>query len=224
MLSAEHLKELKQVNVSKDEQKTMERVKKDFTASTNAVKARIVARSGQKRSSFYRVFRTGNLNARLLLAMSIELETNPFYYTGEVDAKEPYSKDEIVRFLEAHDGHALISKVGTASGLSDGKADKGKGSKRRKTADTKKDKKPTEHAIDHYDEAEWHHVEDEAGFGGGDTSIFEVALPNTDKFRKAINDLTEDDAVLLLKSLLRRSKAGGEAENFADLVKGFLLM
>ncbi len=36
--------------------------------------------------------------------------------------------------------------------------------------------------------------------------------------------MTEDDAILLLRALIRRAEAGGEAENLLEVVKRCLLV
>jgi hypothetical protein len=79
---------------------------------------------------------------------------------------------------------------------------------------------------EHDAETEWNADNDLLDADGElhDTIIFEFAFPDTDTMRTAIQEMSDDDAVLLLKSLFLRAKAGGDAEQFAELVKRCLLV
>lgn len=223
MLNTIQLKTLKQVNVSKDAEKTKERVKRDFSAASNRVKADIVEMSGQKRSAYYRAFKTGALNARLLLSLSFALNVSPFYYTGEEDSKEPCGVKEVKNFLLAHEYFTLAEELE----LSKPEPAK-RGRKKPAKKDATIDVMPTdaEDAAEPaccgcMDDAPELELDDE-----DDMIVYEFAFPFPDdeKFKKAMDALTEDDAVLLLKSLFRRAEAGGDAEEYAELVKRCLLL
>ena len=238
MLTTEQMKTLKQVNVSVNAELTKERVKNDFSAAANNVKNDIVRMSGQKRSAYYRVFKTGMINARLLLALSQALNVSPLYYTGQEDNKKTCTVKEINIFLDTHGYYALLSEV-SASQPEKTKRNRKKIVELETSAHLPENDKEKEELAksDSFQETRWNiDVEpededddfDDVLFDGDndfdDSIMFKVAFPDSDKFHDAADELTEEDAVLLLKSLLKRAKAGGEAENFADLVKRCLLM
>ena len=280
MFTVEQLKRLKQINVSKDGEKTKIRVKTDFTAASNKVKTQIVDMSGQKRSAYYRVFKTGAMNARLLLPMAAALNVTPFYYTGEVDKKAPCGIDQVITFLKAYGYKALADDIAGTNTPKQRKPRTGR-LKTQEILGYQSDPPPAEDAgedkdvstvkseasddvfplpdflkrrnrdrahntasdksqgkikeirerltKDDFNGIEWHHVDDHhvlnPGISTEATTLFEFALPDSEKFRQAVEKLSEEDAVLLLRSLFRRSAAGGgEAEQYIDLVKRFLLI
>lgn len=209
MLTSELMKQLKQVNVSKNNEKTMERMKTDFSAATTSQKRDIVELSGQNRNSFYRVFRTGAPNARLVLAVSEILNVTPFYYTGETDDRNPTSDEETRRFLI---DRGYESKLDLAD-----KPQK----KRRKSADGPKTRKTAPEQV----ETDESNGIDEIELFDEIEDIIEltIELSDSEKMRKAVSELTEDEAVALLKTLFTRARAGGEAEQICDFVLRCLL-
>ncbi|MDR2557967.1 MAG: hypothetical protein LBC86_00250, partial [Oscillospiraceae bacterium] len=56
-----------------------------------------------------------------------------------------------------------------------------------------------------------------------DSLLATIQLENSAKMDKAVKDLSEDNAVILLKALSYKAKAGGNAETLYDLVKRCLL-
>jgi hypothetical protein len=102
MVTPELIQRLKQVNVSVDKDKTAKRVKDAFSAATRKKKSAIEALTGQKRTSIYRVFKTGNVSAKLLLPLAEILNITPFWFTGESDDMEKCSDALILSFLDGH--------------------------------------------------------------------------------------------------------------------------
>jgi len=232
MLTAEQMKVFRQANVSKDTEKTKIRVQQDFKAATNAKKNDIVKLSKQKRSAFYRVFKLGTVNARILLSLAQELNVSPFYYSGEIDEKEPFSESHLRDFLKENGYNELAAVVGEAPAP--------KVRRSRKKADKPAAAADCDCGCDgtHFDFIEAHAKRcndgDEAFVYDADadaelvlendTHVFEFVFPNSDKINGAIEDMTDDDAVVLMKALFMRAKAGGEAEELAGFVKRCLLI
>jgi hypothetical protein len=79
LLTSELMMGLRRSNVSKDTEKTRERIKEDFSAATAEQKRAIAEVSGQKLGSFYRVYEKGTVTPRVVLALSSELNVSPFY-------------------------------------------------------------------------------------------------------------------------------------------------
>ena len=100
MVTPELVALLKQVNVSRDKEKTAERVKNAFSAASRKDKHTIEELSGQKRTSIYRVFKTGSVSAKVILPLSEVLNISPYWFIGETDEQESCSDALVLRFLE----------------------------------------------------------------------------------------------------------------------------
>ncbi|MDR1692886.1 MAG: hypothetical protein LBR72_05955 [Oscillospiraceae bacterium] len=98
-VTKETISSLKRTNISADEEKTKSRVKDDFLALRNKQKTAIVELTGLKRTSIYRVFREGNISAKIVLAMAQVLNVSPYYYTGESDEKGEFNDSVLAGFL-----------------------------------------------------------------------------------------------------------------------------
>ncbi|MCL1806577.1 MAG: hypothetical protein FWG31_02620 [Oscillospiraceae bacterium] len=116
---------LKQSNVSKDIDKTKQRVKEDFLASKNKQKTAIVELSGLKRTSIYRVFREGAVSAKIVLSMAQILNVAPNYYTGETEERGSFSDEQLQAFLIAK-GYPKLAHLAAAprKSRSDAKSEK----------------------------------------------------------------------------------------------------
>jgi hypothetical protein len=213
MVTPELIERLKQVNVSKDKDKTAERVKSVFGSATRKQKAAIEKLSGQKRTSIYRVFKTGSLNAKILLPIAKTLNISPLYLTGESDDIGKCSDAQILSFLDAH-GYKNLSvleakpargrKRAEAEAVAEVPADKpaDKPARGRKPA-----VKPAGNTADE----------------GEDTITVSITLSNSPKMRGAVEKLDAENAAQLLSALCLRAKAGGNAEQLWDVVKLCLL-
>lgn len=100
MVTPELVAQMKQVNVSRDKDKTAERVKNAFFPASRKAKNDIERLSGQKRTSIYRVAKTGSISAKIVLPMAEILNISPFWLIGESDEAEPCSDSLILKFLD----------------------------------------------------------------------------------------------------------------------------
>ncbi|MDR0326410.1 MAG: hypothetical protein LBI19_09985 [Oscillospiraceae bacterium] len=197
MITPELIERLKQVNVSKDKDKTAERVKNAFASASRKQKHLIESLSGQKRTSIYRVFKTGSLSAKILLPLSENLNITPFWFTGESDEMEPCSDALILSFLDGR-GYKFSPKQsarGRKAAAQTGAAQEEKPARAARTSPP---------------------VEEE-------TVTVSITLSNTPKMQDAVTNLDADNAVQLLHALYLRAKAGGNAEQLWDVVKLCLL-
>jgi hypothetical protein len=229
MLTSEQLKTLKQVNVSVDAEKTKERIKFDFSNSTNREKRDIVELSGQKRASFYRAYDKGAVNARLVLAIAQVANVSPFYYTGEDDERQRYTDALAIKFLSDKGYDLLASELSSA-------ADKQKRGRKKKTkdiaeqasaperpeADDELDDESDDESDDEYEDEAYEDVFSEDF--DDDEIHFELSFSDTDKVQDVLDAMTEDDAILLLRAIIRRAEAGGEAEELLEVIKRCLLV
>ncbi len=176
---------LKRTDVSRDAEKTKQRVKEGFLSLRNKQKTEIVELSGLKRTSIYRVFREGSISAKITLAMAQILNVSPFYFTGETDQKEPLTDAQVVSFLKAK-GYLKIADM--------------------MSEELKSENKQPNPVVP----------------AGG--SLFIPVFPDNPEFNEAVSYLREEDAITLLRALLIRGKAGGDAAQIADVVKRCLLV
>ena len=99
MLKSETIKELKQTNVSQNSEKTMERLKSIWRPLTTSQRDEILTLSGLQKSSIERAYKTGNVSAKIISAVSQVVEVDPLYLSGVSDAQRPYDDDLMVDFL-----------------------------------------------------------------------------------------------------------------------------
>jgi hypothetical protein len=212
MVTPELIERIKQVNVSKDSTKTAERVKTAFSSATRKQKHEIERLSGQKRTSVYRVFKTGNLSAKVLLPMAEILNITPFWFTGETDDMDKCSDTLILSFLDGR-GYKNLASLAPKRGRKPADAaaaGKKPGRKPRKAAAVE-----AETAVEEV--AAVTETEDENAI------TIPITLSNAPKMREAINKLDAESAAQLLRALYLRAKAGGNAEQLLDVVKLCLL-
>lgn len=113
LLSHEQIATLKKnLSVSKNPDKTKERVQADFKAATKEQKNTILELSGQAANSIYRVYNTGSVNARIVMAMAQTLNVQPWYYTGEVDERASADDGQMLQFLKVHGYNNLVKELG----------------------------------------------------------------------------------------------------------------
>jgi len=213
LLTQEQLKKLKKTNVSKDAEKTKERVEQDFKGASRAEKKAAVALTGQQANTFYRVYNTGIIGARVVLALAQTLNVSPFYYTGEADERGSIDSEVIRQFLEGLGYKALLKELEEAPP---------------KRKYTRKPKEETETPVQEEAPAEEPQalVETPAECDEADMEeALEVMLLFSDEpdMKKAVEELSETEAVELLHTLFIRAKGGGEAKFLTDVVKRCLL-
>lgn len=202
MVTPELIERLKQVNVSKDREKTAERVKNAFSSASRKQKHEIERLSGQKRTSIYRVFKTGSLSAKILLPMAEILKITPYWFTGETDEMDKCSDTLILSFLDGRGYKNLATLAPPKRG--------------RKPGSTVKEKAPRAQKAETAEAAATEKVEET-------TITIPITLTNAPQMREAIGGLDAESAAMLLRALYVRAKAGGNAETLLDVVKLCLL-
>jgi hypothetical protein len=111
MLTAESVQEIKQNNVSANGDLTKQRAKEVLKTATQAQKNEIEALAGLKRVSIQRVYATGNISAKIAVAIAQTLGLNPFYLTGEADESGECTDKVIGDFLKAKGYDDLAKKA-----------------------------------------------------------------------------------------------------------------
>jgi hypothetical protein len=114
MLSAKLVHEMKSVNVSVNSELTKERVAAELKKAPRALKKEIDNLSGLKRVSVNRVYGVGSISAKIAVSIAQVLDIDPFYLTGETDERGGCTKEALARFLTAKDYPELAKKVARA--------------------------------------------------------------------------------------------------------------
>ena len=102
MLEQDFLKQLKQVNISKDGEKTKVRFKEVWKAASSTKKNEVKGLAGVAQNTIYRVGNTGSISAKLALAIAQVLNINPLYLTGEANEVGEYTDKSVNSLLRKH--------------------------------------------------------------------------------------------------------------------------
>ena len=110
MLTAPLIQKLKQNNISADVEKTKKHMSQVWKAASRQDQDKILALAGVARSTVHRVYRKGGISAKLAMAMAQTLDINPFYLTGAADEPGSCTNELIAVFLSAHKYDALLTE------------------------------------------------------------------------------------------------------------------
>jgi hypothetical protein len=203
MFDSESIKELKQVNISKDAEKTKERITDLWKHAPKPQRQEILTLAGVTLASIQRAYKTGNISAKLVVPLAQVLGVNPFYLIGESDDAGPCT-DKLLNKLIGKQSFKKSAK---------GRNAVNRGLKRRKkqsVADEQGDVPNVQSVIDACPEPQPDLSDNTAS-----SDLHDVAV--------LVDALTEEDLSVLLKALLLRAKAGGKYAEVADKVKLLLL-
>jgi len=99
MIDSTIVQRLKQTNISRNGEKTAQRVQQLWKAATKEQKNAIEESAGISRATIYRVYNTGSVSAKLVTPMAFNFNVNPKYLTGETDDKGECDLETVVEFL-----------------------------------------------------------------------------------------------------------------------------
>ena len=214
MITEALIGQLKQVDVSKDTEKTKLRAGEVWKAASTDEQNTILALTGLKRSSAQRVYKTGSISAKVVVAFAQTLNIDPFYLTGEAN-KRGVCSDELLRsFLSNHGYEKLLPEQAEA------KPKRPKQTRKKPVEQTKlvpAQDVVIETVADPVADTE---QKDESGECVCDVPEAATIDAETQAF---IDNATEDEIILLVKSILLREKAGGKHAETAQQLKLFLL-
>lgn len=217
MFTSETIKQLKQVNISADAEKTKARIAGLWKNAPKPKRAEVLELSGVALATVQRAYKTGNVSAKLAIPLAQTLDVNPFFITGESDSAGECTEALIAELLEKL-GYQKLLKAYEAAERSRIRREKRESGKQQ-TAETSGD---------------------EAGAGDEGEAPAEESVPCCEAAEEAKDDgaccaardsaaaladsLTEEDMLLLLKAALLREKAGGKHAEIAGKIKRLLLL
>jgi hypothetical protein len=200
MYDSKIITQLKQTNVSVDAEKTKARVADAWKNASKDDKTAVAKLAGVNQSSVVRVYKTGNISAKLVVPLTQTLNVNPFYLTGETDEFGESSVELLKEFLLKLSYGSLVTKKLPA--------------KRKYESRAKNEAKPiVAESIEPIQEVE-----------AAVEPVVENAENSVDTGPQKLADtLTNDETVLLLQSVLLKAKAGGKYAELAAEIKTLLL-
>jgi hypothetical protein len=192
--------QLKQTNVSADAEKTKARVAEAWKNASKDDKAAVATLAGVNQSSVVRTYKSGNISAKLVVPLTQTLNVNPFYLTGEADEFGESSAELLKEFLVKLGYGSLAAKKVPAKRKYERRA---KSEVNPVVAKSAEPIQEVEVAVE---------------------PVVESAKISVDDGAQSLADtLTNDEAVLLLQSVLLKAKAGGKYAEFAAKIKTLLL-
>jgi hypothetical protein len=230
MLTEKQFEVLKKTNLSVDAQKSKDRISADFKKASADMKKKAIELSGLTRSTFYNAFQKGSASPKIVLAMAQTLGVSPYYYTGEHDKKDELSADILDAFLKEK-SLSVTEKPKTTKAKAKAKpkakvkakaAEPAKKRGRKPAVKTAvKAAKPAQKApkLPKTPSAPVKSPKAPAG----DEVFIQVSIPKSLKLQKAVTNLDEESAVLLLRALIRKADASDNAKALCDIIKSCLL-
>ena len=222
----ELVSKLKQSNISKDGDKTIARMKPLWKAASKDQREAILSLADVKDVSVRRAYVTGSISAKLVSAISRTLNVNPYYLTGQVDEAGEYSEALLIELLKDLKYDKLLAEAGLLGGAE-------KKRRRRKTAPAKVSVEPAVVPLEPsvVAEAVIEPLKPEAievaaapvdqlavDVAADSAPLLTIIIPAVDDV-----DLSEDEAILLLKAAMLKAKAGGPGAERARQIKAMLL-
>jgi hypothetical protein len=244
MINEEFIRGLKQTNVSVDAEKTKARTTSTWRTAPREVQKTILDLAGVSRTTIHRAYKMGTISAKLTLSMAQVLNMDPFYFTGETDNPGECSDELLKQFLEKH-GYGKVLNL-RASGRS--KAAGARTGKAAKAGKAAKNAKPAR-SSGRSGTARRAEKSAAAEIQAGEASVDPKPKAAPDEAEKGpnrpelkVNDLqgqsesfvdtgalslagalTEEEMILLMKSVLLRAKAGGKYAEIAEKLKLLLI-
>jgi len=218
MLKSEVIKKLKQNNVSKNAEKTIERLKSIWKPLATPERDEILSLTGLVKSAIERAYKTGNASAKIIAAVSQVVEVDPLYLAGISDEQRPYNDDLVVSFLTelGYDiGKRDIVKRGKSTPVSAPVSPpKDTATPKAKVTTAKSDAKADE-------------VPSPSSFNTlSDLPSISASLAKllNGDIQGKLSELTEENIILMLKSLTVQSEFSADKKNRLELIKCLLLI
>jgi hypothetical protein len=111
MLSAEQIQGLKRVNISVSPEKTKLRFEEIFKPARIKQKQAVRELAGVTSQVAHNIYNTGNISAKMAIAVSQTLNVSPFYLTGEADEPGAFSDEALRDLLLKHKYRELVASM-----------------------------------------------------------------------------------------------------------------
>ena len=219
MLAETQIRQLKQVDISKDAEKTKERTREAWYAASKDAQEAIMTLTGITKSSVQRAYKTGSISAKLALAFAQTLNLNPYYLSGESDEQSDCSDELIRMFLSDHGYQKLLAEL---------PAEQPAKTRKRRTKVSKEadEALPTPEPVaapvaETQDDTQRIAAQPEEPIAV--PSDPPEPAPISEETKTFLDAATDDEIMLLVRAVLLRAKAGGKYAEKAHQLKLFLL-
>jgi hypothetical protein len=99
MLKPTDIARIKQTNVSKDADSTKSALSATWKAAEKTKRNEILALSGVKKPSIERAYKSGNVSAKIVVAMAQVLQIDPVWLAGNSAEARPFEQKQVLTFL-----------------------------------------------------------------------------------------------------------------------------
>jgi len=221
------ISQLKQTSISKDIEKTKERVAEAWKAASKDDQNSILTKTNLTRPSLQRVYKTGSISAKVVVVMAQTLNLDPFYFTGEADERGVCSDDLLRAFLISY-GYEKLLPAPVEERPKRRRQTKQKPVEQVEPVPAQIDavvaEKPADPVVNvKLQESEPQEEVIEALYAAPESTSIDAETFIDTETQSFIDNATEDEIILLVKSILLRAKAGGEHAKTAQKLKLFLL-
>ena len=216
MITEDLIRQLKQVNVSKDVEKTKQRASEAWKAASKDARETILTLTNLALSSIQRAYKSGSISAKIVVAFAQVLNLDPLYLTGEADEKGACSEELLRAFLSDHGYQKLLPEPEQAKPKRR-RQSKPKASEQTETVPAPEAAPTTETSA--APEMSSAQSEESAEV----LSEAQEPAPICEETQAFLDSVTEDEIMLLVKTVLLRAKAGGKHAEKAQQLKLFLL-
>jgi len=239
MLTENIIQQLKKTNISADPEKTKERTKEVWKGASKEDQEAILSLSGVARTTVQRVYTTGNISAKLVFSIAQALNLNPLYLIGEADESGEYSIEIIKELLQRYKYTNLLPELEKKE-RRPRKASK-KAADAEPAAPTSEEGKDTPTQVEVEKVTSVEEIKETPSEENKGTPPSEEVEMNTasdpvqdvsgslssnepsDEAQKFIDEMSEEDMIFLMKSIMLRAKAGGQNAELAKRLKLLLL-
>ena len=214
MLKPEAIQSLKKNNISRDAEKTMQRLRAIWQPLAKAQREEILSLADIKKVSIERAYKTGGVSAKVIIAIAQVLNLDPLYFTGESDEQGTFDAEAVISYLAAlgYDiGKSDISKKAKSQARAANPTAPKRGRKPKSTSAEPINAEPTD--------AEPTIIE--ATIPALCNAMLDMVEPST---LQKLDSLTEEDAILLYTGLCIQSDFCEEKKDRIALIKYLLLM
>jgi hypothetical protein len=219
MLKAEFIRELKKTNISKDSEKTKQRLRAAWQPLSKDQREETLALADMKKVSVERAYKTGGASAKVVIALAQVLNIDPKYFTGESDEQGVYEVDAVTKYLVD-----LGYDIGKGDVVRRRAAKKATSVDKATPADSQNTNAPEKSSVVADATADNANKLPKSFAEQLDALANNMTKQLSEDVRGMIDGITEENVNHLYKSLCIQSDYSGDKKNRAALIKCLLLM
>lgn len=219
------------MNISKTPEKTMERIREAWRPLDSAKRNEILTLADMKKVSVERAYKTGGASAKVVVAIAQVLDIDPLYLIGDSDNQGSFDNDRVIKMLtelgynvdksDIARKRTVKPQVDTASAANTAVSEMPPSNTAVEEITKIADTANAEEITTSYQSFVPRTETSSTDLSAMSVELSKLLSPNA-KYK--LDDLTEDDTILLLKSLNVQANFSEEKKNRLALVKCMLLL